>query len=458
MAILNDTIINGDIRGRSPVFNVTQQPPSNFNMMYGTKIISDSVGASTGSTGGYSYGNLFLGSVCTSSIASNSEVTESDLQYVSGVSIASSPGGFTIFPCNYNYKTGAEYSKATFNSTLGSSSYCWSGIYVRSITAPKSALNTTSSTDYNYFSLSVDHDTYSGSSTTTNLGSGVVYTFNVERKTSSTTTVSTSYKLNIEANYTNGLSIYPTIPTNQPSSASSCTLGSYARPFTQLFLGNYSTSGSRQYTGSIGLNGNGIYVNVNASMGFNPILNSTSTGTGISLGMSTYKWRYLYAYSGTIQTSDRSSKDSIHYLDSSDEPKVAKMLTMSTKSSSTSTITMDDVIDFVKNIKPTTFCYYDGSETATEDNSDPEMIQLGLIADDIKDHKLYKYIGVDRTDEVTTEEEKDEEGNVVKELETQSVHTLGLQVLPLTVAALTACKYLLNQVETLKTEIEELKK
>ena len=72
MAILNDTIVNGDIRGRSPVFNVTQQPPSNFNMMYGTKIISDSVGASTGSTGGYSYGNLFLGSVCTSSIASNS--------------------------------------------------------------------------------------------------------------------------------------------------------------------------------------------------------------------------------------------------------------------------------------------------------------------------------------------------------------------------------------------------
>ena len=81
-----------------------------------------------------------------------------------------------------------------------------------------------------------------------------------------------------------------------------------------------------------------------------------------------------------------------------------------------------------------------------------------IIADDIKDHKLYKYIGVDRTDEVITDEEKDEEGNVVKESETQSVHTLGLQVLPLTVAALTSCKYLLNQVETLKTEIEELKK
>lgn len=115
---------------------------------------------------------------------------------------------------------------------------------------------------------------------------------------------------------------------------------------------------------------------------------------------------------------------------------------------------MDDVIDFVKNIKPTTFCYYDGEKTATEENSDQEMIQLGLIADDIKDHPLYKYIGVDRDDVQIIEEEKDEEGNVIQEHEEKPIHTLGLQVLPLTVAALTACKNLLGRVEQLEQQIK----
>lgn len=175
-----------------------------------------------------------------------------------------------------------------------------------------------------------------------------------------------------------------------------------------------------------------------------PSSNSTSSSTGYSLGNSTNKWRYLYAYGGTIQTSDRAAKDSIHYLE--EQPVVAKMSAKSTTTSTTG-ITMDDVIDFVKNIKPTTFCYYDGKETATEENSDQEMIQLGLIADDIKDHPLYKYIGVDRDDVQIIEEEKDKEGNVIQEHEEKPIHTLGLQVLPLTVAALTACKYLINKLE-----------
>ena len=84
---------------------------------------------------------------------------------------------------------------------------------------------------------------------------------------------------------------------------------------------------------------------------------------------------------------------------------------------------------------------------ATEENSDPEDIQLGLIADDVKDHKLFKYIGVESTyeEEISTD---------VTETKTR----LGLQALPLVTAALTACKYLIErntEIETRLATIEE---
>lgn len=457
MAILNDTIINGDIRGRDPSFNSVMNPPNNFSSMNGIKIISDNVGGinSTG-TSYYSYGNLFLGSVCTDVLGASSEILEDNLYYLCGLSLVSTPGGLYLYPCNYNYKTGERYTTG-YNCNLGNSSSFWSNAYIKSIHAPASSTPSSSSMDTNTFNITVYPNVYSGSSSSSYQGSRICFDLQNRSDVSSTVSEKT-YTLNLETYSTNGLDIYPEITRNASSANKNFRLGTSSHPFTQLYLGSYTSSGSTSYYNYFSSASNGLRLYLSVSGSFYPGSNSTSSTTGYTLGTSSYKWRYLYAYSGTIQSSDRSAKDSIHYLDSSDEPKVAKMSTMSTKSNSISTITTDDVIDFVKNIKPTTFCYYDGSETANEDNSDPEMIQLGLIADDIKDHKLYKYIGVDRTDEVTTDEEKDEEGNVVKESETQSVHTLGLQVLPLTVAALTSCKYLLNQVETLKTEIEELKK
>lgn len=45
---------------------------------------------------------------------------------------------------------------------------------------------------------------------------------------------------------------------------------------------------------------------------------------------------------------------------------------------------------------------------------------------------------------------------MIQEHEEKQIHTLGLQVLPLTVAALTACKNLINRVEELEEQIKSL--
>ena len=220
------------------------------------------------------------------------------------------------------------------------------------------------------------------------------------------------------------------------------------------------------------LNGPGIRCTTNLLPGGN----STSDSTGYTLGSSSYKWRSVYAYSGTIQTSDRSAKDSIHYItESNNDSSVMSASVMSLSEpglmdspsttsqyteSNASLITVEDVIDFVSNLSPVTFCYKDGQGDdveATEENSDPESIQLGLIADDIKDHKLFKYVGVETTyEEEITPAVKDEEGNVITEAVTETKTTLGLQAIPLATAALTACKYLIQKNEEIELRLADI--
>lgn len=218
------------------------------------------------------------------------------------------------------------------------------------------------------------------------------------------------------------------------------SLGTANNGFYSLYITTISPSVSS--TGNITSTGN-----------FIPGVNSTSTSTDKTLGDSSHKWRYLYAFSGTIQTSDRSAKNFIHYIENSNKLKAK----ITNDVNGNSLITTDDVLNFINRINPVTFCYKDGHEEATEDNSDPEMIQLGLIADDIADDKLFKYVGVETVaEEVIEPEEKDEEGNVLKEaiIETKTVR--GLQAIPLVTAALTACKYLLNINKQLESRIENL--
>ena len=90
-------------------------------------------------------------------------------------------------------------------------------------------------------------------------------------------------------------------------------------------------------------------------------------------------------------------------------------------------------------------------------NNNTESVQLGLIADDIKDEPLFNYVGATMEyDTIIEPEEKDENGNIIKEAVKKKNITLGLKAIPLAVTALTACKYLLSINKQLESRIENL--
>lgn len=178
----------------------------------------------------------------------------------------------------------------------------------------------------------------------------------------------------------------------------------------------------------------------------------------VTLGNPSYRWGQIYSMSSTISTSDRSAKLDIHYIDQQYAPKMR----MATASSEPGGFTTDDIISFVSKLNPCTFVYKDESEEPRYQSiqealstNNTEMVQLGLIADDIKDEPLFNYIGATMEyDKIIEPEEKDEEGNVIKEAVTKKAVTLGLKSIPLAVAALTACKNLLERVEQLENKIQ----
>lgn len=185
----------------------------------------------------------------------------------------------------------------------------------------------------------------------------------------------------------------------------------------------------------------------------------------MSLGSSTDLWNCVYSSNGVVQTSDRSFKDSIHYIEESSGKSEAAIfslrdnsnLPVDTNTEDSSYISVEDVIDFVSLLSPATFCYKNGKDSATEENSEPEAIQLGLIADDIKDHKLFKYVGVETTyEEEVTPAVIDDEGNVVTEAVTETKTILGIQAIPLATAALTACKYLIQKNEEIESRLSAI--
>ena len=264
----------------------------------------------------------------------------------------------------------------------------------------------------------------------------------------------TGVELKVSGGDSNILRMYPTATTSY--------LGTESSVWSNL----YATKTNTDHI--VHTDGPGSSYNIIVYDNLIPSDSSTSTTTGFTLGDSSHKWRYLYSFSGSIQTSDRSAKDSIHYIQYVEDSEAMKPATMSMRSAAventsegtTSQITLEDVIDFVSNLNPVTFCYKDGQGEdveATEENSDPEDIQLGLIADDIKDHKLFKYVGVETTyEEEVTPAVKDEEGNVVTEAVTETKTTLGLQAIPLATAALTACKYLIQKNEEIESRLSAI--
>ncbi len=157
----------------------------------------------------------------------------------------------------------------------------------------------------------------------------------------------------------------------------------------------------------------------------------------IDLGSTYYKWANIYAISGMIQTSDRLEKANIHYLadpvaaisdpHSDDGPDYDGL------SAPADEITYADIEDFVKQLSAATFVYKCGIR---EGVIDPAAVQLGLIADDICDHKLYPYIG---TSHQTAEGIK-----------------RGLQPIPLAVTALVMCQKQAEQIEELTARVKNL--
>lgn len=177
---------------------------------------------------------------------------------------------------------------------------------------------------------------------------------------------------------------------------------------------------------------------------------SPGTNNAAYLGLANYKWKSVYATNGTIQTSDRSAKSDIHYID---EPQ-PRLKTMSLSNTTKTSFTSDDLINFIKKLNPATFVYGDGTIKDALDTNNTDSVQLGLIADDIKDESLFNYVGATcEYDDVIEPEERDEEGNIIKEAVTEKKTTLGLKPIPLAVLALTCCKKLIERIEELENNI-----
>lgn len=190
----------------------------------------------------------------------------------------------------------------------------------------------------------------------------------------------------------------------------------------------------------------------NSKIEFYPDKYANNDVMSATLGKSTNKWETIYATTGTINTSNRSDKEDIHYLDE----KQLKTRTLNTITSFSTT----DIINFIEKLNPCTFVYKDTKDEpvytdvqSALNSNNTEMVQLGLIADDIKDEPLFNYIGATMKyqDEIEPEE-KDENGNIIKEAVYEEKTTLGLKPIPLAVAALTCCKYLLQKVNELENK------
>lgn len=154
-----------------------------------------------------------------------------------------------------------------------------------------------------------------------------------------------------------------------------------------------------------------------------------------NLGYSNHRWASIYAANGIIQTSDRSEKSDIHYIK---DGATSMMKTMSLNADTTDNdnkyeYSYDNLLEFIDKLNPVVFSYgKDGIDASLSDNH-MDQTQLGLIADDIQDEELFKFVGASI---------EDDEGKT----------HLGLKAVPLAVLALSACKNLLQRVKQLESK------
>ena len=160
-----------------------------------------------------------------------------------------------------------------------------------------------------------------------------------------------------------------------------------------------------------------------------------------SLGNSSQKWSAVYATNGTIQTSDVREKSDVKKIpQGGTNNSVAVMRALSADETESQDVTYDDILDFLKNIDIYT---YVSDPTHTETVQDAisanqfDKTHIGIIANDIVDSKLFPFVAYKNT----------EDENAI----------LGMKYNSLGVLALYAIRDLYSKVETLETEVAQLK-
>ena len=176
-------------------------------------------------------------------------------------------------------------------------------------------------------------------------------------------------------------------------------------------------------------------VSVPSFESFRPINNVDLSLDLGSASVANSRWGVVYCQS-VSESSDVSLKSDIHYLD---PPQVNLLSTADVQEEQY--ITVEDVLEFISELKPATFVYKSKniSTVADAEELDMEAIHLGIIANDIEDSKLFEYVA-----------SKHETTTTLEDGTTKVDKNLSIKPASLAVAALTACKYLINQVKELK--------
>lgn len=175
-------------------------------------------------------------------------------------------------------------------------------------------------------------------------------------------------------------------------------------------------------------------VSLPGSESFHPS-NNSDISLNLGNGSADSRWGVVFCRS-VSESSDVSLKSDIHYLGS---PQVNLLSTADVQEEQY--ITVEDVLEFISELKPATFVYRskDISTVADAEELDMEAIHLGIIANDIEDSKLFEYVA-----------SKHETTTTLEDGTTKIDKNLSIKPASLAVAALTACKYLINQVKELK--------
>lgn len=142
------------------------------------------------------------------------------------------------------------------------------------------------------------------------------------------------------------------------------------------------------------------------------------------LGTSANPWGTVVATQGVVQTSARDAKENIKPVISEATPMT--MARGAAPAVEVSDITIETILDFVRTLQPVTFNYKTDGEEVPQ-----EAVQLGLIADDVAEHPVYKYVGI-------------------------GGEALGLQALPLVTAALATCQRLMLELDDVKERLAAL--